>query len=106
MKHTPTPWHWVEDKYHGGFKGIESCDEIVLQPNCCNDGDEGAAWFEAYPSEEDMDFIIRACNSYDEMLEVLKMVLKETDCGTFGPYESERVEQAIAKVTGTIRDGE
>ena len=100
MKHTPTPWHWVEDKYHGGFKGIESCDEIVLQPNCCNDGDEGAAWFEAYPSEEDMDFIIRACNSYDEMLEALRAVLLEPTIGQWQPGRAKTIRAAIAKATG------
>jgi hypothetical protein len=55
---TPGPWDWSEDKWHGGYSGI--CGPVVngaclevLYPDHCNDGDDGAAWFEDSPSEAD-----------------------------------------------------
>ena len=49
--HTPAPWEWVDDTYWGGYAGIfafGSDDQTVLIPDHCNDGDDGAAWFEEY----------------------------------------------------------
>lgn len=46
-KHTPGPWYWSEDRFHGGYSGLfsEIDDEPVAYPQRENDGDDGAAWF-------------------------------------------------------------
>ena len=49
---TPERWTWVEDVFRSGYSGIVDQDGAeVLFPDCCNDGDEGAAWFDTFPSE-------------------------------------------------------
>lgn len=46
MKHTPGPWKWSEDRWHGGYSGLfGSEDNPVIIPQHENDGDDGAAWF-------------------------------------------------------------
>jgi hypothetical protein len=58
---TPGPWVWCYTKYRDGYTGIIGKDNSeVLFPNHCNDGDDGDAWFEDLPSEEDRDFIAHA----------------------------------------------
>ncbi len=53
-KHTPGPWEWNEDTFHGGLSGLSGPDGVeVLFPEHCNDGDDGAAWFDSTPSEAD-----------------------------------------------------
>jgi len=48
----PERWTWVEDMFRGGYSGIVDQDGTeVLFADCCNDGDEGAAWFDTFPSE-------------------------------------------------------
>jgi len=51
LKHTPGPWYWAEDRWHGGYSGLFQDgaghgDADVVVPQCENDGDDGAAWFE------------------------------------------------------------
>jgi len=54
MSITPGPWEWVEDRFRGGYRGIVGANGVeVLFSDCANDGDEGAAWFETFPSEDD-----------------------------------------------------
>lgn len=106
-KHSPTPFNWVKDCFHGGYSGIEDANgETVLAPNCCNDGDEGAAWFEDFPSERDRKFIKRACDSHDELVEALKMVLagEVIDAGSWDRPPIHFARAAIAKATG--KDGD
>lgn len=44
--HTPGPLYWSEDRFRGGYSGLfDSNDQPVLYPQCANDGDSGAAWF-------------------------------------------------------------
>ncbi len=44
---TKGPWSWIPDKWNGGLAGLvsESGQDVVV-PQCRNDGDDGAAWFE------------------------------------------------------------
>ena len=54
---TPPPWEWLEDTWRGGYKGlVGKRGADVLFPQHCNDGDDGAAWFEEL-REEDREFI-------------------------------------------------
>ncbi len=51
IKHTPGPWYWGEDMFHGGYTGLfrdcgDDLDTDVAYPQCENDGDTGAAWFD------------------------------------------------------------
>lgn len=73
-KHTPGPWTWVEDAIYGGYSGIVGPDgQEVLFANSANDGDEGHAWFEDFPTKEDRCLMTAA----PDLLEALKAVLSE-----------------------------
>lgn len=55
------PWAWQQDTFHGGYSGLFGADgEPVLQPDCCNEGDDGAAWFDEYLSPEAEAFLLEA----------------------------------------------
>lgn len=60
-KHTSGPWEWVPDRFRGGYSGLVGPDGAeVLFPNHANDGDEGAAWFEDFPTAADARLIAAA----------------------------------------------
>lgn len=69
------PWEWVEDKFHGGYSGlVDAENKEVLFPNCCNDGDEGAAWFEDYATPEVRHFITLARTALPQLAdEIIKL---------------------------------
>ena len=73
---TPGKWMWTEDKFRCGYSGIaadDGCD--VLYPNCANDGDEGAAWFEDLPIPEDGEFIAHAPQDITTLTEGLRVAI-------------------------------
>ncbi len=73
---TPGKWMWTEDKLRCGYAGIaaeDGCD--VLYPNCANDGDEGAAWFEDLPIPEDAQFIVRAPEDVTTLTKALRVAV-------------------------------
>lgn len=85
MSHTPTPWH--VDEF-----GRLNTETLAAK----------------YPSEhlglinnpEDAEFIVRACNAHEDMLEALKLVATgkpETELET---YIIGKVKAAIAKAEG------
>lgn len=40
-------WVWVKDRWNGGYSGLfDQDDNPVLVPQCRNDGDTGASWFD------------------------------------------------------------
>lgn len=55
MTHAPTPgpWYYEEDEFYGVWSGDEQIAEV---------------WF-----EQDAQFIVRACNNHDGLLEVAKL---------------------------------
>lgn len=58
---TPGPWEWQEDRWNGGYSGMSGAEDAsVIYPSHCNDGDDGAAWFDDFPSEADRLFIAAA----------------------------------------------
>lgn len=60
MKHTPTPWHVVN--------GTQIRDELMPF-----DKDESwTALIATAASEHDSEFIVRACNSHDQLVAALK----------------------------------
>lgn len=62
MKHTPTPWHVVN--------GTQIRDELMPF-----DKDESyTALIATAASEHDSEFIVRACNSHDQLVATLKFV--------------------------------
>lgn len=66
---TPGPWEWLEDRFNGGYGGIVGRDEIeVLYPNHRNEGDDGDAWFEDFPTEEDRVFFTEARQGWPESI--------------------------------------
>lgn len=70
------PWEWVEDKFHGGYSGlVDAENKEVLFPNCCNDGDEGAAWFEDYVTPEVRHFITLARTALPQLAEDYRKLL-------------------------------
>lgn len=77
-KHTSGPWEWVPDRFRGGYSGLVGPDGAeVLFPNHANDGDEGAAWFEDFPTAADARLIaaapdlLAACKAASEVHKLL-----------------------------------
>lgn len=65
MKHTPTPWHVVN--------GTQIRDELMPF-----DKDESCtALIATAGSEHDSEFIVRACNSHDQLVASLKEMTEE-----------------------------
>lgn len=90
---TPGPWEWVKNNFFGGYSGIVGKDNAeVLYPDHCNDGDEGAAWFEEFPSEADRNLIAAA----PDMYEALRVAYHRTE----DFYLMGLIEEAIAKAEG------
>jgi len=88
---TQGEWGWNTDHLHGGYSGLYSQDTPVCVPNACNDGDEGAAWFEEYLTGEDASFIAHApkmaaliadqqveIERLKDTLEVVGIIIKQT----------------------------
>ena len=97
---TPGKWMWTEDKFRCGYSGIaadDGCD--VLYPNCANDGDEGAAWFEDLPVPEDAEFIARAPSDITMLTKALRVAIGalEKHRGYTFVAEQERIE-ALAEI--------
>lgn len=87
--HTPLPYKMIKfPNYDGGtYIAIHQGDETCI-----------AKWYSATPQdEENAAFIVRACNSHYDLLEVLKAALVLME-GQFG--ESPAIRAAIAKAEG------
>jgi len=104
-KHTPGPWSWAEDRFHDGYSGIVGPDgQEVLFPNHANDGDEGAAWFEDFPSDADRNLIIAAPDMYDALKDLLT-VFDRCEAGlppsrALRAFVRDIAEKALAKAEG------
>lgn len=93
-KATPGPWEWLEDTWNGGYKGIIGPnDREVLFPDHRNDGDDGDAWFDEFPSEADREFIIEARTGWPA---AIKRALVAEDA----LYHAQRQTNYWAKVYG------
>ena len=84
---------------------VSESGEEVLFPNHKNEGDDGAAWFEDFPSEADANLIAAAPELLDA-LELLMMWVKNWDVPFMDDdewcYDSRpQIEAAIAKARGT-----
>ena len=45
--HTPGPWEWATDRFRGGYSGLFGPSDVpIIVPQCANEGDTGAAWFD------------------------------------------------------------
>lgn len=104
-EHTPGPWAWVEDRFRGGFAGLDGPDgQEVLRANSANDGDTGAAWFEDFPSDADRALISAAPDMLAALTEAAEAIAFYS--GNDGvDHESvrrgalQRIRAAIAKAT-------
>lgn len=96
-KWTKGPWFWNEDRWNGGYSSITGADDVdVLRPNHCNDGDDGAAWFEDYPSDADRALIVSA----PDLFEALEAIL---------PYAANMLEHdhpVVAKARAALQRAE
>ena len=93
--HTPGPWEWIEDKFNGGYSGVVGKDNAeVLFPNHRNDGDDGDAWFEDFPSEADRNLIAAAPDMYEALRSI------ENDDGSIPNTIWEMAQKALAKAEG------
>lgn len=90
MNHTPTPWQLEQGNEHcklfsaTGPTGWKFIGEIQT----------GLACDTHY--RNDAEFILRACNAHDELVDVLETCLAYVDCGS-PRSESDMVEQSIRK---------
>ena len=70
---TEPPWIWIKNNFWGGYSGmIGKDDKEVIFADHANDGDDGAAWFEEFPSESDRDFIAAAREALPWYIEEVK----------------------------------
>ena len=95
-KHTPTPWVAAKDSY--GVPRIWSGTNDVA--STAGDGS-----IESVEREANAEFIVRACNSYEDLMEVSARCLREFDrCTVFNadgsPFESLRSLLESIKATG------
>ncbi len=101
MRHTPTPWR-VERHYsgHRTVAQMRSCDRVV----CINaTTDAEPVGYDA--TDANAEFIVRACNSHEELLEAAKQA--QCGCSIAERESGHRVEcwmpallDAIAKAEG------
>jgi len=99
MTHTPGPWEWVPDRFNGGYSGIASqaTGQEVLFPNHRNEGDDGDAWFEDFPSEADKHLIAAA----PDLLEALEAIREDFKfCSDVRGILASKADAAIAKAKG------
>lgn len=85
-KHTPTPW----EARNGSIYPVKS---------------DGTAIAQFVIKQEDADFIVRACNSHEELLEALKQAMPfMVDLGNDGDQQAQIVgsfmDTVIAKAEG------
>ena len=104
-KPTPGPWEWSENKWRGGWSGIDGADGEVLRPLHCNDGDTGDAWFE--PGESISEADARLIAAAPDLLAACKAAWNEIDQtydGTSPPQITveiwNQIESAIKKAEG------
>lgn len=88
MKHTPTPWHVVN--------GTQIRDEMMPF-----DKDESCtALIATAASEHDSEFIVRACNSHDQLVAALKDAIFYADSiverGIWGEADAKRLRDVLA----------
>ena len=83
VKFTAGPWEWSEDRIWGGYSGLVGANgQEVLFPNTANDGDDGAAWFEDFPSAADAHLIAASPDLYrtgSELAETISALLPLVD---------------------------
>ena len=100
-KHTPEPWSIMRDPEDGVWITTEHHGDICYMNEYMDKGrpEEGKA---------NVEFIVQACNSHDELLEACKLAQKYVakmvadDIQTAMPPQIalDRIEQAIVKAEG------
>ena len=99
--HTPGPWTWVEDTIYGGYSGIVGPNgEEVLSANSANDGDEGHAWFEDFPSEADRALITAAPLMYEALTNCVHEMEDQVRAGLTPGTALALIQRAIARAEG------
>ena len=85
--HTPGPWQWNTDSWHGGWSGLFGANgEPVIYPQRENDGDDGDAWFASVEdageeglSDDDKALIAAAPEMYAELTAIRAELAKYLD---------------------------
>jgi hypothetical protein len=99
------PWEWVEDKFHGGYSGlVDAENKEVLFPNCCNDGDEGAAWFEDYATPEVRHFITLARTALPQLAQ--RVIELEGQVDPYWMNKAQELEEENAKLRAVAEAAE
>jgi len=93
-KRTPSPWT-LESGRAVGSVIAEVGDYSITAPDDVHD------WSNNFVEQADAEFIVRACNAHDELLEACKLLLSGADDYQTGVAEA---EAAIAKATGGGND--
>lgn len=104
MSHTPTPWEFVADDWNSGDDPpFESIGSIKTVPTSADDTAWYIATLENAPNQVgNAAFIVRACNSHDDLLKALKSTLSTLDFAIQkGVIECHGVrEAALAAIRG------
>ena len=86
-QHTPTPWTYGNGNITHGL--------VIYEP----DSGKMVLHDAVYLSEEDAEFIVRACNAYDDLLEALERIAHGADVEPWDVIAS-IASAAIAKAKG------
>ena len=99
QKRTPGPWYVDETKAWGFC--VRSRTKNVRQ---FHDGSTKDAFISAHLNQADAEFIVRACNSHDELLAACKAVAETPWIRTGGRNDEflRLVDAAIAKAAGEV----
>ena len=95
MKHTPTPWH-------NGALTTNGSPVCIYSASSSEPREQIAAcyrWVGHQEAQANAEFIVRACNSFDDMLAALKMAksVNEQNFGAVPFYITDAIAKAEAK---------
>ena len=83
MEHSKLPW---SIKSYYGDTGIEDADGAVIAQN--------TQFYPIAPSEEDMQFIVRACNAHEQLVTALKQLREDAVNNDHG-YVVDSIDKAL-----------
>jgi len=94
-KHTALPWKWDNDHNEDPIRLISGKDTIVLEAWGLYCDDLGLDLDKA-----NAEYIVRACNSHEELVEVAKLVQYEHKVGMFTASTRDKLDKAISHAEG------
>jgi hypothetical protein len=105
MKHTPTPWKLDKE---GGFTITDSSDRTSDASDIAYVNPEKENWGDKYDGDPEAngEFIVRAVNSHDALLEALRNCVKNFTWPEFGDEGYGRAVEVFQQAEAAISQAE